>query len=349
MQRRILVFVIFLVCSLGTAFPEGVGKHAITNGSADPGRFGDHVMGYAQARYLSYMTALPFFYRPFPYSDKINIEFQALPYDQASRQYSSTFYVHSGDTLIEFFRRLVDPQTPPTLFIIAYFPTDISEFEGHIPRSLVLHTRWDDPEFHKLLQQAFLPRIQLPNLRKEGCLNVADHVRTLSGGDGIHSSIDPLPLKHPKLSYHRRQIQKIYEWNLRKPMHVFLFSDTGCPLKLVENFREYFAGTNITFEIQNLDRPDTDHVLQDFYAMQQFDVLIATQSNLSMMASRIADFDMVIFPVHVRGKYPDSDIDRVQIVSKKSEWFPFDLDVIVKEEKLSTSVQDWFFEARKNN
>ncbi len=32
--------------------------------------------------------------------------------------------------------------------------------------------------------------------------------------------------------------------------------------------------------------------------MQKFDVLITTQSNFSMMASRLADFDMIISPVH---------------------------------------------------
>ena len=70
-----------------------------------------------------------------------------------------------------------------------------------------------------------------------------------------------------------------------------------------------------------------------FFAMQKFDVLIATQSNFSMMASRLTSFDMVFCPVHHIGKFPKFSIDRVQVISKKSAWFPYELNVIMKEDK----------------
>lgn len=319
-------------------------KHAITH--AIPGaRFGDQILGYAQARYLSYLTSIPFLYKPFLYSDLLTIDFQAQPYHRQVHQYQSLVHIHSANSLADFFCRIRDPNAPPTLFIVEYFPTNIYEWDVDKTRAILLNIPWEDPGFHNYLKQSLLPRIPTENMRKEGCLNVADHIRTLSGNDNV-DTIAPLPLKFPNLAYHRRQIQRIYEWNFRNPMHVFLFSDTKNPKKLIEDFRQNFEGTNITFEIQFHDRPDTDHAVQDFFAMQQFDVLIATQSNFSMMAWRLGDFDMVIYPVHILGQYPDSYIDRVQVLSKKSDWFPYDLDVILKEDITKTN-HDWFSDVQR--
>jgi hypothetical protein len=65
--------------------------------------------------------------------------------------------------------------------------------------------------------------------------------------------------------------------------------------------------------------------------MQEFQVLIATQSNFSMMASRLGSFDMVIYPVHSIGTYPNVEIDRVQLITKKSDWFPYEITTTLRE------------------
>ena len=313
-------------------------QHAITyDGGA---RFGDRAMGYAQARYLSFMTDVPFIYRPFLYSEYLTIDFQAAAYDAEASRFICTFRINSAQSLSDFFCKIRDPNTPPTLFVVEYFPTDITEWDFDKTREICFHIPWHDPEFHSYLQQSMRPRIPIPKLTKKGFLNVADHVRTLSGGDALPSF--GFTLKHTNLEYHRRQIRRIYEWNLQKPMYVFLFSDTKHPLELLESFRNHFLNTNIEFGIQFLENPDTDYAIQDFFAMQEFDALIATQSNFSMMAWRLGSFDLVIHPEHSIGSYPDTEIDRVHIISKKSEWFPFELDMILKDKDLSHSVKDWF-------
>lgn len=340
-----LVWIFLIFCSKLTAFSNS--KHAITH--QDCGRLGDQLVNYSAARYLGYLTSVPFLYIPFRNSDKLSIDFQAFSYEQMAPLYESIFHINSAETWMEFFITIADESAPPTLFIVDYFPTDISEWGTTIfDRKLLLNIPWDNADFIHYLRQSLQPRVPIPKLTKDGYLNVAMHVRTFSGGDSVENSILGLPLKHPKLSYYVRQIRKIYELNLRRSMHVFIFSDTAHPLKLVKYFKDRLGGYDIIFDIQILENPDTEHVIQDFFAMQEFDVLIATQSNFSMMSSRLGDFDMVIFPVHVTGKYPNSDIDRVQLVSKKSSWFPYDVNVILKEEKLSLSNKGWFFDTDQN-
>lgn len=300
-------------------------RHAMSYEGGD--RFGDRLLVYAQARYLAYVTGLPFLHRPFPYSQYITIDYQSLPLDPNDR---NIFYIRSAESFREFFQKIRDPAMAPTLFIVDYFPTEISEWDKDSSRSLLLHIPWEEKGFSAYLQRALSPRISIPDLTKKDRLNVAVHVRVLSGGDTVESAYIPLPLKFPSLEYHKRQIQIVYEYNLRKPLYVFIFTDSREPLTILEEFKRSFS-EDIAFGIQELENGDTDHVVQDFFAMQKFDVLIATQSNFSMMASRLHAFDMVFYPVHVAGIYPNVRVDRVQIISRKSAWFPYDLNLIFKE------------------
>lgn len=325
-----------ILCILSTWFLHPVfareliqSRHGISYENG--GRFGDRVLGYAQARYLSYSTGLQFFHRPFAYSEHLTLEFEALPYDQYSNEYPDKFYINSAESLTEFFCKIRDPKVSPTLFIVDYFPSDISEWDTDHNRSVAFDIPWDDQEFKSYLIQTLTPRVAIPNFRQPDRLNVATHVRTLSGGDTPDGSFACFPLKHPNSEYHKRQIKRVYELNLNRPMHVFLFSDTDQPLELVQQFRDYFREYDITFNIQILERPDMNNVIQDFFAMQQFDVLIATRSNFSMMAARLAFLDMLIYPIHAEGRYPfPSSIDRIQIITKPSAWFPFSINVILK-------------------
>lgn len=329
-MKSILGFLLFILIGSAATDPPKASPHAITYEYC-AGRFGDKLLGYAQARYLSYATSLPFLSRPFPNSEYLTIEYQSLPFAQQASQYQSVFHIRSAETLTEFFRKIGDPATPPTLFMVDYFPSDTSEWDWpYTWWTSALVIPWNEEGFAHYLKKSLEPKTLIPDLTVEGRLNVADHIRFLSGQDGVDSIIS-FPLKHPKLDYHERQIRRVYELNGKKPMHVFLFSDTKTPLVFLEQIRSRFKDADILFNIQVLENPDINYVIQDFFAMQKFDVLIATQSNFSMMASRLGDFDMVIFPVHAIGEYPHSQIDRIQLISKKSKWFPYTINVILRE------------------
>lgn len=325
-MKKILLICVFLFIGSLSALPT---KHSLSYEGGD--RFGDRVLVYAQARYLSYITSTTFLYRPFIYSEHVTIDFEAFPYDKYAYRYHRILHIFSIETLAEFFRIIQDPNSPPTLFIVDYFPSDISEWDFDPTRSLFLDIPWADPGFSTYLRNSLSPRIHIPDLTIKDRLNVAIHVRTLSGRDTVETSFMTLPLKHPSWDYHKRQIARIYEWNLRKPLHVFIFSDTKNPSQVLKDFQDSFQGKDILFRIQYLESSDTNYAVQDFFAMQKFDVLVATQSNFSAMASRIGSLDMVFLPVHVQGVYPNARIDRTRVISKKSNWFPYQLDIIFKD------------------
>ncbi len=306
-------------------------RHAISYEYC-PGRFGDKILGYSHARYLSYATKLPFLSRPFPNSEFLTIEYQSIPFAENAKQYCQIFHIKSADTLAEFFRKIQDPNTPPTLFVVDYFPADTSEWDWpYTWWTSALVIPWKEKAFANYLRKSLQPKIPIPDFTVTGRLNVADHIRHLSGPDTAEASPKCFPLKMPSLNYHERQIRRVYEWNGKRPMHVFIFSDTKTPLEFLEQIKGRFTSEDILFNIQALEKPDVNYVVQDFFAMQKFDVLITTQSNLSMMASRLADFDMVISPVHAVGEYPNSEVDRIQLITKKSDWFPYELNTVLRE------------------
>ena len=334
MRLKSNIFLVILgIILLNTGFTSNwiPANHAISYEGGS--RFGDRVLGYFQARYLSFATGIDFLYRPFPYSQYVTIDYQAKPYDQCARQYRHVFHIRSAETLFEFFCKVRNPETPPTLFIVDYFPTELGEWDIDQSRSVAFDIPWEDSNFKNYLKQTLSPRIPIPDFRQPGCLNVATHVRTLSGDDTAETVLGVFPLKFPPLDYQKNQIKRVYEWNLRQPMHVFIFSDSKNPIQLVEDFRQTFNGYNISFNIQIVERPDLNNVIQDFFAMQKFDVLIATQSNFSLMAAHMGSFDMTIIPIRAQGRYPQpSRIDRVQLITKESSWFPYTINTILKDE-----------------
>src|SRR5688500_16822145 len=85
-------------------------KHAISYDGGD--RFGDRVLVYSQARYLSYATSIPLLYRPFYYSECLNIEYEAYSYDQYASRFQHILYIRSPQDLNEFFSRIINPNAP---------------------------------------------------------------------------------------------------------------------------------------------------------------------------------------------------------------------------------------------
>src|SRR5690348_8719112 len=104
MKRCVFLLFLFLALILKVDARDILHRHAISYEGGD--RFGDRLLIYAQARYLSYMTAVPFLYRPFIYSDRLSIEWEARPFDQYASQYTHVFHITSNQTLTEFFAKI---------------------------------------------------------------------------------------------------------------------------------------------------------------------------------------------------------------------------------------------------
>ncbi len=128
-MKRILCLFLLAITTLLSSH-EYSQNHAISYQGGD--RFGDRMLVYAQARYLSYITSVPFLYRSFIYSDLITADHEADLFDDQKTNFQQTLVINSFDSLNEFFHRIDNPESPSTLFIVGYFPSDITSFPVRI-------------------------------------------------------------------------------------------------------------------------------------------------------------------------------------------------------------------------
>lgn len=306
-------------------------RHGLTYGFSG-GRFGDNILSYYQARYLSFISGVPFIYKPFPLSDQLSIDYDAKLYDEEITRFENFIEIKNYEDLKDYFNHINEKGSKRTLFTLSYLCTDISEW-GSGPSKEKILFKFDDVDerFKKLIRKCIAPKIDIINLSKKNLLNVAVHVRTLSGTDTKETSWKQLPLKHVSIEYHINQIKKIYELNRKKDLHVFIFTDSEEPLLVLDSIKSRFNQKNIIFSIKEKANNDANSVIQDFFGMQKFDALIATQSNFSMMSARVGNFELIIFPVRLLGDYPNFFVDRVQILSRGGKHFPYKFNTIVGE------------------
>lgn len=263
------------------------------------GRFGDNLLSYLHAKWISYLYDIPLLYRPFPYSDQLilsQIELQKPTMLLKKRRFR-----YSDD---------IDREQP-YIYIVPYFSEDLTE-HGINPQWIYFEVDWQDEVFKKQIQDSIRPadkkigkNIDIPR----GTTSVAVHIRR---GGGVDASLrsewnffkkkglcadDAFPLKFPPLSFYIKYIKKISELVNHASLYVHIFTDDCHPKALLKRIKkELNAYKNISIGIRKKhNRPD-QNVLEDFFAMTKFDCLIRPQSNYSLVAAKIADYQIEIFP-----------------------------------------------------
>lgn len=271
------------------------------------GRFGDQCLGYLHAKWISYYYGIPFFYRPFPYSDLLALHTLERPYEESDNvNYDMIIQPEYGQN-IDF-----DPNIS-ALYIIPYFPEPQWERTPE-NRWYYFAVDWNDSGFKKKIKKLFKsvdfkPKIKLPKRR----ISVAVHVR-LGGGFDDEGTRKRAPLKLPPLSYYKEQIKRIYELLNQKALYVHVFTDDQDPQSIMKIFQKHTKGLDIKYGCRLSDNSCDQNVLEDFFEMTRFECLIRPDSNYSIVASKISDFKIVISPLHF--KWIDENqgyVDEVQI------------------------------------
>ncbi len=255
------------------------------------GRFGDQVIGYLHAKWISYKYDMPLFYKPFIYSDHLMMHLQEKDFDS---------------NYLRFYKRVVRPKYQQsidyqngkeTLFVIPYFPENLWE---HTPREQWYYfpVDWEDEGFKKEIRKMvapinFTPQLVLP----EGKEAVAVHVR-LGGGFDSSDAYKAIPLKIPPLSFYSEQIRYLYYLLGEKPLYVHVFTDDKDPKKLVSTFYEQTKDLDVEYGYRAGGNAHDQNVLQDFFEMARFNYMIRPDSNYSLVVSKIGDFKVVIAPLN---------------------------------------------------
>jgi hypothetical protein len=126
---------------------------------------------------------------------------------------------------------------------------------------------------------------------------VGVHVRRGGGFDSLQERLR-VPLKFPPDSYYIEQIERISKIFKNRSLYVYILTDDLDPASIVNKYRAALNNSNIHFDYRKTDNGPSQNVLEDFFFMTKFDCLVICQSNFSLMASKLADFALVITPTH---------------------------------------------------
>jgi len=281
------VFLLFGVASLRA-------KSAVTY-TFSGGRFGDNLLSYCHAKWVSFKYQITLLYKPFAYSDQLMMHQLEQHLDATDmRQFKAIV------NIAQLKSYTIEPDAN-VLYVVPYFPESAIEDYDRFQFRFMLD--WKDPLFKMELKKMIRPCKQLvmPEISKEG-MCVGLHVRIGTGFDIPHINAhlnqaqDGTNLKFPPLVYYTEQLKKIIDLFPEKMIIVYLFTDHTDPEELGYMFESMLDCPRIEFKYRTQENRHDLNVLEDFFALTQFDYLIRPDANFALVASKLGDYKILIYP-----------------------------------------------------
>lgn len=258
------------------------------------GRFGDNMLSYCRAKWIAYKYGIPFLYRPFYYSDQLMMHELDTPLSAENLNNNFKGMVRVGKDPV------IDPEAN-ILYVIPYFPESVADRNNQrFPFCFAVD--WEDSLFKRELQKTISPRKQMiisfPNLGKDD-IKVAVHIRRGTGFDEdfslLMTAMEGFRLKFVADSYYIEQLKTIVQLYPGQHIYVYLFTDHTNPQELANVYASAIGCDRMTFACHASSGHDVN-VLEDFFALIACDCLIRTDSNFSIVASKLGDYQVHIWP-----------------------------------------------------
>lgn len=270
---------------------------AITYKTAD-GRFGDSLLNYSKAKWLSYKNNLDFYWLPFEYSDSLRIcELEKIYISGMEKKYKKVVRFYEDNEFKLGLQDAVKIDMQSSCFYISNYYANII-------------VDWEDKKFTSELKKTIAPIFEIKKQKLPGDrVSVAVHVRKGGGLDEPlvldseankrsprwgYFADERFPLKFPPDSYYIEQIKKLYQILNKAPLYVYIFTDDHDPLRIVSKYEKLLVGLDIKFDCRRSRNSHDSNVVEDFFTMTQFDCFIRNGSNFSFMVDVIGDFFIVI-------------------------------------------------------
>ncbi|MES2122995.1 MAG: hypothetical protein V4492_09545, partial [Chlamydiota bacterium] len=253
------------------------------------GRFGDQLSYYLHAKWVSYRDGIPFLFKPFLFSDAFALHDAEIPWTQEKEE--------SFDQVIRY-DGIGELCQDSTLYIIPYF-SECEEDRHFNPSWINIPVDWKDEGFKAFLKELFAPRDQYASFIPEGFegITTALHVRRGGGYDTV-VAYQLWPLRFPPDSYYIESLQKLCDLFPGTPIYAHVFTDDPDPSSLIRLYAEHLSGYPITFGCREEGNRHDAHQMDDFFGMMEFDCLIRSVSNFTLLHSVIGDYLVVITPKH---------------------------------------------------
>lgn len=287
------IFIIFLFTTAGGFYifdlykENKLYKPAVTY-TFSRGRFGDNLLAYLRAKWISYKYDIPIAYKPFPHAEQLKIsQEEKLQYNPDDYDTHSTY---TNSLSIES-----EPSTQRVINVIPYFPETISEINPTQDWQY-FQVNWKDSEFQKQAKHLLTPLVDKNNTSlSNDHINIAIHIRTGVGFD-TNETRKSEPLKFPPISYYASQCSNLIAFlNTDKPLRIRIFTDHPSP-ELIRS--AFLKKCKISPDLVFIKEQNQTSVVDDFSEMMQYKYLIRPQSNFSIVASLIHNYKIVISPKH---------------------------------------------------
>ena len=277
------------------------------------GRLGDCLLSYAHAKWIAHSFDMPLLYKPFSYSNQLMMHELEFHYsDDLASQFNKIVIV-TQDVMHTINREA------GYLYVIPFFPESIFNREDTVFPYLFT-VDWHNKEFKAELQRMIQPIIPLKALDlPEQMLKVAVHVRKGTGWDIPNYRITPAaltashPLRFAPDSFYIKQLQRIAALYPDRSIYVYLFTDHNDPGELAKQYEQAVGCDRMKIDFRTDENNEFVNVLDDFFALTRFDCLIRADSNFSLMASKLAQYQLVIAPWHGRVEGLTTTIDEINI------------------------------------
>jgi len=278
------------------------------------GRFGDSLLSYLHAKWLSYCYHIPLLYKPFTYSSQLMLHDREMHFSQFNRSKIKLkeVFLEKEEDLIQSLKK------PSQLYICPYFPECIWErahTKGpHGKAWSYIPINWKDAEFRKQLKELIAPKQNYPlTTPPQNTVNIAIHFREGGGYDPGEFALHFMT-KLPPFNFYVEGLLKVVELFKGKSLYCYLFTDAQNPLQVVESLKNALpAETPIIFDCRSVGNFHNRNVLEDFFSLFLFDVLIHPQSNFSLIPSLIHDYTIVYSPLSACQEGGVVTIDKIKM------------------------------------
>ncbi len=286
------------------------------------GRFGDKIISYTTAKWISYKFNIPLLLKPFKYSPMLRLGREEKKFSKKGvKQFKKgVMPIKSGKDITVHAKDNVIFESRGTRFYING-SSCVEQLITHISQ---------DQDFMKKLKHMLQPVVPLPQIElPKDEITVAVHIRKGGGFDQALCSTQYYlkkdlyadkrwPLKFPPEQYYVDQIKKISSLFDDRPLFLYIFTDDLNPSKLVNRIKKSVNRSNITFSCRDEGNAHNVHVVEDFYNMAFFDCLIRSGSHFAVAVQLLGNHKVIIYPKHFKWIEKKLIIDEVTIVDNRA-------------------------------
>jgi hypothetical protein len=316
-MKKSIIFFLSLYCFTLDA-------HSAVTYVLSTGRFGDHLLAYCHAKWISYKYTIPLLFQPFKYSDELVCHYHEKQYEIESQEFANA---------IQVVQPLAINADANMLYIVPFFPESCLETCLHPFCDYYFEVNWNDTGFKKEIKSMIAPlyKSYCPLDLPPGRIAVALHVRKGTNYDTIWGTNvkdlsdyhkGPLLFKIPPDSYYIAQLNYI-ALHYKQPLYVYLFTDDDDPEGIIQRYKNSLKEYDIIFEYGGKKNTHDSNVLEDFFALVNtpFNCLIRPDSHYSFIASKLGDYNLIISPKHYSLDGLNAMIDEVNLeyYSKKGD------------------------------